>query len=360
MGSGTQKIGYTVMTKKKIKVVAPCTDFRRWGVIAYKTVTGLKEWGYDVVLDPLYWDFNSTSGSEIAVELNAYRMRSATVKEDVRLLICPTGGRWFSSFVNGTILVTMWDGSEVPQDVVSSLNTTKSIIVPSEYCMTAFSGSGVESKLYVVPFGVEDSFFGYDPNTRFNGKYIFLTCCSGSVRSSRKNVQMVIDAFEQAFPVGDDSVELWVKMAVGAEHIVSGDERVRVSVVSVPWRSMTVLHGKVNCFVSASSCDGWDMNALESMAHGNPLISTRFGGYRDFFDMTVGYELKYNYVREHADWAEGLDSMLQANVSMESLVNNMREARRDDREMRERVVVRAKQYTWERYLNGLERAIEGK
>lgn len=346
------------MKKKKIKVVAPCTDFRRWGVTAYKTVTGLKEWGYDVVLDPLYWDFNSTSGSEIAVELNAFRMRSATMKEDVRILICPTGGRWFSSFVKDTLLITMFDGSELPQDTVKSLNSARAIIVPSEYCLTAFSGSGVDTRLHVIPFGIEDSFFGYDPNTRCADKFVFLTCCSGSVRSKRKNVQKVIEAFEQAFPIGDDGVELWVKMAVGAEPIFSGDDRVRVSVISVPWRSMTVLHGKVNCFVSASSCEGWDMNALESMAHGNPVISTRFGGYRDYFDSTVGYEVDYKYSRERVDWIDGLEQMLQASVNMDSLVKCMQDARQANREMRERVVARARYFTWERYLNGLERAID--
>ena len=346
---------------RKVRVIAPCTDFRRWGTIAYYTVKELVNRGYQVILDPLYWDFSSITESEIALELNRYRLSTVSNKESIRLLLCPIGSRWFNNLIQDTILISHWDGSMVSPDIVSVLNKARAIIVPSEYNLIALSGSDMTAPLYQVPFGIEPAFFAQYTFNRQTDKFIFLTCYSGSIRSSRKNIDLIIEAFQKAFPENNKNTELWIKMAGGVEPILVSDDRIKVSTISVPWKKLSILHNKVNCYVSASSCEGWDMNALDSMAHGNPVIAPRFGGYRDYFDSYVGYEIEYGYERVKSNWFLGSNyHNLQARVSPGSLIDKMKEARWDAQKKRELSFNRACKYTWDNYGDNLEKVILNK
>src|SRR5262249_517682 len=45
---------------------------------------------------------------------------------------------------------------------------------------------------------------------------------------------------------------------------------------------IVALHGRGNCFVSLSRGEGWGLGAFDAATHGNPVVTTGYGGQLDY------------------------------------------------------------------------------
>jgi len=63
-------------------------------------------------------------------------------------------------------------------------------------------------------------------------------------------------------------------------------------------QELVQLYKDANCFILPTWGEGWGLTLSEAMATGCPSIATRVTGVKEFFDDTVGYEIKH-YVQQH-------------------------------------------------------------
>jgi len=57
---------------------------------------------------------------------------------------------------------------------------------------------------------------------------------------------------------------------------------------------VSALHRRGDCFVSLCRCEGWGLGAFDAAAHGNPVVTTAFGGHLDYLagsPYLVGFDL---------------------------------------------------------------------
>lgn len=188
-------------------------------------------------------------------------------------------------------LHTMFDTDLIPDAWVRILNRIGLVWVPSRWCADTFRFSGVTRPIIVSGYGVDFEAFDYvergwlpgESASLRNGTYTFVTQCAGY--GDRKNEALVRQAFaDLKLP----DARLIVKMRDGGKtitsetRVVGRDIQFKLGDLSTAeWAGML---GTADCFVSASSGEGWSLTPMEAMATGLPTIVMGYGGPCDYID----------------------------------------------------------------------------
>ncbi len=150
-----------------------------------------------------------------------------------------------------------------------------------------------------VPAEVGRAAFGL-PRDRL----VFLVAFDVGSTSARKNPQMVVEAFREAFDA-DENVFLVIKfhsttiepgITRAINQALRGAENVLVISDMLTEHDMGLLRSACDCFVSAHRSEGFGLNIAEFMAMGKPVIATNYSGNCEFFDESVGFPLRYRLV----------------------------------------------------------------
>lgn len=211
------------------------------------------------------------------------------------------------------VVFTMWEGERLPPEYVRSLGRAHAHVVPSTFCANVWRTEGLGSP-FVAPLGVDLEVYGRPgterprfrrgPNSeaarlreraRTQGRLRFLFLGS---QIKRKGWHLLAPAWKQAFAstAAASEVQLYVKVIAAEEKAqeVKSFYKGGVVVDSRPMSeaALAELYSSADVFVCPSLSEGFGLPALEALASGCLLISSRAGGLSEFVGEDNAYVLE--------------------------------------------------------------------
>ncbi|HTR16613.1 MAG TPA: glycosyltransferase, partial [Acetobacteraceae bacterium] len=163
-------------------------------------------------------------------------------------------------------------------------------------------------------------------------RLVFMVAFDAGSTSARKNPQMMVEAFKEAFSQ-DERVFLVLKLHSNnlepqitrqLSRSLRGAENVLVIADRLQDEEMAVLQSACDCFVSAHRSEGFGLNIAEFMALGKPVIATNYSGNLEFFDETTGYPIDYRLIEIEKQAGPYMPGYLWAEPDQDSLVRQLR------------------------------------
>lgn len=205
-----------------------------------------------------------------------------------------------------SIGLTMLESDRIPASWVGRCNMMNEIWVPSTFNYHTFTASGMPAeKVRVMHLGVDaDRFRPGVPPLYIPGRrgFAFLSVFEWI---PRKGYDLLIRAFLEEFRA-DEDVCLILKVHDNSSYDPNGVkikgevDNLRAQVGSsgppiivmasiLPPAAVPQLYAAADCFVLPTRGEGWNMPAMEAMACGLPVISTRWSAHLDFMNADNSY-----------------------------------------------------------------------
>jgi hypothetical protein len=211
---------------------------------------------------------------------------------------------------------TVWDTDRLPEHWIPCLDVADLVVVPSRFSAEAISTSAVATPVAVVPH-VAPAIMPRSPTSSAvipPDVFVFYTIGEWN---ERKAVFKTIDAYLRAF-TAQDRVLLIVKTSHLDRRVGPSDgwrmagqgtsawslaqalghhpdpPAVRLVTRGLTAAEVSGLHHRGDCYVSLCRSEGWGLGAFDAAAHGNPVVTTGFGGQLDYLAASpylVGFEL---------------------------------------------------------------------
>jgi len=172
------------------------------------------------------------------------------------------------------------------------LNNVDKIFVASQWakniCLSELSQS--EDNIIVMPLGVDTDIFKPASNVNQDKKTIFFNCGKWEKRKGHDILPII---FDEAFDA-DDNVELWMMNhnpfleARASEkwknlYIDSKNgHKVRFIDRAKTQEEVYNIMAKVDCGIFPSRAEGWNLELLEVMSCGKPVIATNYSAHTEF------------------------------------------------------------------------------
>lgn len=262
---------------------------------------------------------------------------------------------------------TVWELESLPGHWPPILNELDAVLVPCRWNVEVFRRSGVTVPIHVVPHLSQFEAMPAPSDAaraalrtrlgakgRWQDRFVFYTI---GYWSNRKAPDLALRAYWQAF-TADDPVTMVVKTSTGditrwRRHWRNGFRRRHPSPEitaarmarqlrrPAPWivvaderlddAEVLALHEIGDCYVSLARAEGWGLGTFEAARLGKPVVSTLYGGQRDYLRSghcwTVGHEMVPVYEPTWSDsykpgdrWAE--PSLAEAAAALRSIYDN--------------------------------------
>ena len=186
------------------------------------------------------------------------------------------------------IAYTTWEGVDVPSRVGTAMLGYDEVWLPSHATADAFTqGPRVDIAHAVIPHAYDPSLPRpfKAPGNRFRFYYV-------GAWTTRKNPHGLLRAFAHAFEPGDDvelvvhspgvSVEMFAAALVATGLEQKEMPRVRLSNEHLPHEKILELHASMDCFVTATRGEAWNLPAFDAMLAGRMAIAPGGMGHDDF------------------------------------------------------------------------------
>jgi len=150
-----------------------------------------------------------------------------------------------------------------------------------------------ENEVHVVPLGVDRDVFNEDKSGVAGGQFVIFNCGKWEVR---KGHDVLFRAFKMAFPDDVRDVKLFMmcdnpfpqakQQSEQFESMYASDIRVKFVPRVNTSEDVARIMGQVDCGVFPSRGEGWNLELLEMMSMGKPVIATNYSGHTQFCDST--------------------------------------------------------------------------
>ena len=205
---------------------------------------------------------------------------------------------------DGLIGFDVCDSDAISEWAVSLLNHADMIFVPSRFCRDAYESSGVKTKVYVLPHGVDPEWYS-TPNITVTGPREKITLATAlpyiyKIKTgkkmllfwlwhsgSRKGFEEVLEVYERLRKERDD-VFLVIKTSVkDMPELKEVEERIRkMEIIHVfGWASdyeKMFLYDSADITLLFTRAGAFEINCLESLARGTPCIAHDKGSWTDY------------------------------------------------------------------------------
>jgi glycosyltransferase involved in cell wall biosynthesis len=205
-----------------------------------------------------------------------------------------------------------WETDRVPDIFIDGLNYVNEIWTGSKANEFAIKNSGVDTPVFIFPQATNTDLIKTSPfHIDFDG-FLFYSIFEWT---DRKNPEALVRAYSKTFN-SNDNVGLLIKTYIG-----DFSERSKQTILSklkdirslfddtakiffhhelMSYEEIHGLHERGDCFVSAHRGEGWGVPQAEAICHGNPVITTGYGGINEYFtDMKDGIVVPYSLVPIH-------------------------------------------------------------
>lgn len=180
---------------------------------------------------------------------------------------------------------------------VDSLNSCDELFVTSAWGKRVIKSNYIRVPTHVVPLGVDLKTFFPIPSTATYKPYVFLNAGKWEVR---KGHDLLYQIFNLAFSQ-QDNVELWlltnnpfcnVQERAYWENLYRNSPLGKKIVFIPPLatsQDVAKLMQSADCGIFPSRAEGWNLELLEMMACGKPVITTYYSAHTEFCDSTNTY-----------------------------------------------------------------------
>lgn len=211
---------------------------------------------------------------------------------------------WLISPFSRNIAIVPFETTLVPPSWVPRFNSFDALLVPCAQNKQMMIDSGVKVPVEVIHWGVDaDKFFELERPD--DGVFTFGTM---GALSLRKGTNILINAFERAFPTETD-VRLICKTSNHGYPFMTKDRRVEVQMGAVSHDEMIdQFFRRVDCFAFPTLGEGFGLTPLEAMATGIPAIVTGWSGPEEYMNEEVGWKIDHTMddAREFSDPRSGV------------------------------------------------------
>lgn len=234
---------------------------------------------------------------------------------------------WLMSPFSKNISIVPFETTVIPKSWIPRINNFDALFVPCQQNKEAMIASGVTVPIEIIHWGVDPSRF-YEIERKDDGVLTFGTMGALSIR---KGTNILVNAFERAFPNGE-KVRLICKTSNRGYPFMSKDKRIEVQIGPVSHDElMNSFFRLVDCFVFPTLGEGFGLPPLEAMATGIPAIVTGWSGPMEYMRPDVGWTIDHtmDIAKEFSDPSTGIykeDCGQWAIPSVEHLVALMRYA----------------------------------
>lgn len=260
---------------------------------------------------------------------------------------------WLHSPFKKNVAVIPFETTKVPESWVPRINKFDLLLTLCEQNIQMFKDSGVTIPIELIHWGVDPKKF-YPLDRQEDG--IFTFGHMGAL-SYRKGTDLLVEAFQRAFPPRIKDVQLFCKTSYPQYHFMSKDQRIHVELS--PWDHddlMKRFFAKIDCFAFPTRGEGFGLTPLEAMATGVPAIVTNWSGPVEYMKPEIGWTLDYTMVPAR-DFSEGVykeECGNWAEPRMDDLVDKLRYAYDHQDEVRQKGVAAAKyvqeNFTWDNVM----------
>jgi len=262
------------------------------------------------------------------------------------------------------------EGTKLPDGWVPILNTSDLIIVPSQATKNLFRINGVQPKIEIVPFGVNEELYKPENNDDETFVFLYVNSWTGE-KNDRKGTDLLIKAFDEEFRP-DEKVKLvlkistfWRKQPVEfymksiRDLLGKTNSNIMINANYLPEEELVKHFQKSDCFVMPTRGESFGLTAINAMACGLPIIITRDNnsGYMDFCrgkDSVLWIDIKG---MEQADKRFFVQGNLQPIPDIESLKKQLRYAFDNRKELKEKALKNSeeirKNWTWKKSADKL-------
>lgn len=189
-----------------------------------------------------------------------------------------------------TIAYTTWEGITVPSTVEVALGDFDDVWVPSEATREAFLN---EVEPPISPFVLPHTFRPYE-RVRHQGEHLDgpFTFYYVGAWTARKNVHGLIRTFAHAFEPTEPVQLLLHSPGVSREQLIAamvqtGFEQREMPKIVLSNRTLSEqelwsMHEAMDCFVTATRGESWNLPAFEAMLAGRHIVAPGCMGHDDF------------------------------------------------------------------------------
>lgn len=267
-----------------------------------------------------------------------------------------------------------WEETGFPQAYVEEFNRRLDLVtVLSESVAKVLRDSGVRVPIAVTGAGVDHLLHTAAeelPSTLMQAlkKFRFLHISSSF---PRKGIDVLLRAYGQAFSAADD-VSLVIKTFPNPHNRVAellddcrrqNPDYPHVELINEDWPQarMVSLYRHSHAFVAPSRGEGFGLPLAEAMLFDLPVITTAWGGQRDFCNEETSWLCDYQFAK--ADTHLGLTHSLWAEPDVNHLAARMKEVFSANKVVYAEKLVRAKRnieqnFTWARTAQKVRAAVQ--
>lgn len=204
---------------------------------------------------------------------------------------------------------TMLECTRLPDWFRNAVNRhAVAIVVPSLHQVELMTSQGIQRPVYQLKPGL-DSLYSYADLRATDGPVTFGTL---GTLTARKGTDILLRAWEKAFPTGNEDVRLTIKVRGNYEWAIS-DSRIRV--VRDYWsvQQTETWYQSLDCYVSPTRGEGFGLTLVEAMACGCAVIGTDWSAPAEYLTDEIAYPLPITglvpvphsppYTPEFGEWA---------------------------------------------------------
>jgi glycosyltransferase involved in cell wall biosynthesis len=234
------------------------------------------------------------------------------------------------------ILRTFWELPYVPDAWRLMLTPIQEIWAPNRYVASAFR-SIFSGPITVVPVIVDVGTGPYPTREQLGiepHRFYFLFSFDYYSYPYRKNPLGVVQAFQAAFPQGNEKagliiksngkVDLYPEISTKIREAAATDGRIVVIDKSLSRPEFLGLIRASDAYLSLHRSEGFGMGMAESMSFGRIVIGTNFSGNTDFLTERTGFPIPFSLraVQPHEyPWSDG---QVWAEPDLDAAVSAMR------------------------------------
>lgn len=227
-------------------------------------------------------------------------IRLVPVKDSSGILINNCLPPEYSFDAEYVIGFTYWETTQLPSKWVNYMNRCDEVWTTSRWAKQVFIDSGVRVPIFNFNLGIDTDAFAYN-RSRQNPGRPFTLIHVGSP-STRKNTQLVVDAFHKLFQYSTD-YKLIIKSngPPDARHIVDGHNfgslynkrTIEIIDYYLSDHELAALFSRSDCMVYPTRGEGWGMAPFQAIATGLPTICSNATSCTEFAHLSVPLEVEY-------------------------------------------------------------------
>lgn len=191
-----------------------------------------------------------------------------------------------------------WETNRLPDQFVSELNQMDEVWTTSRWARDVFIDSGVDVPVIDFNLGVNTDIYELQEKAP-EGKFVFMSIGGPS---TRKNSQMVVDAFLSLYE-GNSDYHLIVKSSGPSDArlirdghnfgAVSNHPQIDVVDYELSEQDLSAMYDRAHCVVYPTSGEGWGMMPFQAIAKGIPTICTDATACTEFAHMSVPLDYEW-------------------------------------------------------------------